>query len=153
RLRSGSEPGELTLRGPCSPWLRLAWTDALRSWPVTCFATSRGTTLGWLRRWRRRAQRVLLGLNLPQSVPRNLLLHRRTAMVQQVLKVLCRGLHIVLRQGCIPQANFVAHARALPQKTVGIPLSMDRSRARRLATGSPRRGVCCCPTPRPPLGA
>jgi len=44
----------------------------------------------------------LRGLNLPQSVPRNLLLHRRTAMVQQVLKVLFRGLHIVLRQGFIP---------------------------------------------------
>jgi hypothetical protein len=31
-------------------------------------------------------------------------------MVQQVLKGLFRGLHIVLRQGCIPQAHFVAHA-------------------------------------------
>jgi len=38
----------------------------------------------------------LLGLNLSQAVRRNLLLHRRAAMVQQVLKVLFRGRHIVL---------------------------------------------------------
>jgi len=33
-------------------------------------------------------------------------------MVQQVLKVLFRGLHIILRQGFIPQANFFSHVRA-----------------------------------------
>jgi hypothetical protein len=35
-------------------------------------------------------------------------------MVQQVLKVLLRGLHIILRQRCIPQADFFSHARAPP---------------------------------------
>ena len=51
---------------------------------------------GWFHQWRS-AERLLLGLNFPQAVPRNLLLQRRAAMVQQVLKVLFRGLHIVLR--------------------------------------------------------
>jgi hypothetical protein len=62
----------------------------------------------------RRAESLLLGLNLPQAVPRNLFLNRRAALVQQVLKVLFRGLYIILRQGCIPQADFFSHARAPP---------------------------------------
>jgi len=131
--------------------MEMTWTGALRPSPVTCGATRSATTCGEFRRWRK-AQRVLRGLNLPQAVPCNLLLHRRAAMVQQVLKVLFRGLQIVLCQSLIPQANFFAHARALPQKTVNIPLRMDRSRARRLATGSSRRRFCGTPDAPVPSG-
>src|SRR4030095_8844283 len=74
----------------------MGWARALRPCPVASCATRRGTTCGWFHQWRR-AERLLLGLNLPQAVPRNLLLQRRAALVQQVLKVLFRGLHIVLR--------------------------------------------------------
>jgi len=86
---------DLTGSIPLHPWLRMAWAGALRPCPVTCFATRSGPTRWWFH-WLRRAERRLLGLNLPQAVLRNLLLHMRAAMVQQLLKVLFRGLHIVL---------------------------------------------------------
>jgi hypothetical protein len=77
------------------------------------------------------AERLLLSLNFPQAVPRNLLLQRCAAMVQQLLKVLFRGFYIVLSQGCIPQTNFFSHARPSPHTTGCLPLPMDRALARR----------------------
>ena len=64
---------------------------------------------GRFRRWRR-AESLLFDLNLPQAVRCNLLLKMRTAIVQQLLKVLFRSLQIVLGEGLIPQANFFSHA-------------------------------------------
>src|SRR2546425_12264631 len=51
----------------------MGWARALRPCPVASCATRRGTTCGWFHQWRS-AERLLLGLHLPQAVPRNLLL-------------------------------------------------------------------------------
>ena len=127
----------------------MEWAGTLRPYPVTGFATRSGTPRAWCCRWRR-PECLLLGVNLPQAVPRNLLLQRRAAMIQQLLKVLFRGLHIVLGQGCIPQANFFSHDRPPPHKTVCIPLPMGRGLAR--PPSPSRRRFCRAPTSLARLG-
>src|SRR5687768_4204927 len=71
-------------------------------------------------------------------------------MVQQLLKVLFRGLHIVLGQGFISQANFFSHARPSSHTTVCIPLPMDSALARR--HGLSLKQLRDAPTTPPRLG-
>jgi len=103
----------------------------------------------WWRRWWRRAKHRLLGRHRPHAGLHTLRVPRRAAMVQQMWKGLCRGLPIVLGEGCMPQAHGCSHARPPPHTTVCMPLGMHTALdATSLACLA---GQCChAPTPRSP---